>query len=633
VGDEWLLTVRLKKIHSTLNPGGFDYEAWAFANGIRAAGYIVAQEKNFLIQPAAYAYGIARIRQAIQEKTSRLLTPSRTSPWILALMIGERNGIPPAEWTVLRNTGTNHLMAIAGLHIGFMSALAYGLASKLWRRIPCLMLRMPAPTVGAFAALLMAIFYSALAGFSIPTQRAVLMLSFVLMTRLQRRIIPLWQAWSIALFFVLLLNPLSVLSSSFWLSFMTLALILYGMSGRLGKQGLWWQWGRPQWVIAVGLLPLSIWLFTQYSLVSFIANTLAIPWVGFLILPFCFLAIIFLFICPPLAKLLLFLADKSLSMLWVLLSGLAQLPGATWQQVLPQYGYIVAATIGVIILLAPAGFPGKYLGFFWLLPLIFFKPASLPDGEARFSLLDVGQGLAAVVQTAHHVLVFDTGPRFGPEQDSGETVVLPFLRSQGIEQVDMLVISHGDNDHRGGAEALLRQLPVLAIRTSVPWFFASWQVDYCLAGTTWLWDGVRFSFLSPTSQQLNQGNNSSCVLRVATQNNAVLLPGDIERNAEKWLVQQGALLAADIIVAPHHGSKTSGLREFIAAVHPQYVLYAIGYRNRYHFPQESVMQTYREGGVVSYDTVSAGAIQFLLGKKTLLPPQVYRQQFRHYWRD
>lgn len=632
VGDEWLLPVRLKRIHGAMNPGGFDYEAWAFQNGIRAKGYIVEKEKPVFIAAQPFARPLDRLRQWIEEKARQVLPVSQTAPWLLALMIGERTGIAQSEWEVLRNTGTNHLMAIAGLHIGFMSALAQGLMCGLLRRRPEWTLYFPAPQAAACAALIMAVLYSSLAGFSIPTQRALIMLAVLLVTILAKRVIPLWQAWSLALFIVLLSNPLCVLSSSFWLSFTTLALILYGVSGRLAEQTWWWKWGRPQWVIALGLLPLSLWIFTQYSLVSFFANAVAIPWVGFLVLPLCFLSVIFLLLCPPLAKLTLLLADKSLALLWLVLTGLSQLPWATWHQVLPHYGYLVLAICGVLILLMPVGVPGRYLGFLWLLPVLFFAPQTPDWGELYFSLLDVGQGLSAVVETQHHILIFDAGARLGPEFDMGESVVLPFLHSRGIRKVDMLVVSHGDNDHSGGVPTILKQMSVLSIKTSVPLLFPSWSADYCLSGQAWVWDGVRFKFLHPDTTQLNLGNDSSCVLQVEARGKRILLAGDIEKSAEKFMLSNPENdLAADILVAPHHGSKTSGLREFIGRVHPQYVLYAVGYRNRFHFPHPGVVQTYQDWGAVQYDTVLSGTIQFRIRKNGLLPPDLYRRSQGRYW--
>lgn len=634
VGDCWQLSAKLKRIHSTMNPGGFDYEAWAFQNGLRASGVVMNKLAANKIESDNYFSFIKRLRQTIQQKVQRLLPATETAPWLLALMIGERSGIPPSQWEVLRNTGTNHLMAIAGLHIGFMSGLAALLTAWLWRRMPGLCLRLPAKEAGACAALLLAICYSALAGFSIPTQRASIMISIYLITTLKRRLIPEWQAWSLALLIVLLLNPLSVLSSSFWLSFVTIALILYGMGGRLGAHNFWWKWGRPQWVIAVGLLPLSLWIFTQYSLVSFLANSIAIPWVGFLLLPLCFLAMISLPFSETLTQLVLVVADKCLSLLWWILALFSQLSFATWQQTMPSYLYLIVSFIGIVLLLAPRGLPGKYLGLFWLLPLLFYKPPSLDQGELKFTLLDVGQGLSAIIQTQHHTLVFDTGARFGPDHDMGESVVLPYLAHEGIKNLDLMIISHGDNDHRGGAAAILNKLPVTAIHSSVPELFASREASYCLRGQSWDWDGVHFSYLNPSVEHLGLGNDSSCTLKVSTAKGSLLLLGDIEKEGEKNILSDsGVDLAADLIVAPHHGSKTSGYFPFLSRVHPQYVFYATGYRNRYHFPHPSVINSYQALGVVQWNTVRTGAIEMKMGKSRMLLPKAYRLSETHYWLD
>jgi len=609
-GDQWELPVKLKKIHYA--------EAWAFQNGITAQGYVIAQNHPVFI---SHKNVINRLRQYIQLEVEKVLPHSQTSPWIIALMIGERAGIPQSEWEVLRNTGTNHLMAIAGLHIGFLSSISYVSVVAIWRLVPRLMLIIPAYQAGACASLIMAFFYSTLAGFSIPTQRACIMISVFLMSTLYRRIIPPWQAFGLALLLVLMINPLSVLSSSFWLSFTTIALIIYGMGGRIKPHGLWWKWGRVQWVIAIGLFPLSLWFFTQYSLVSFIANSIAIPWVGFLILPLCFISVILILFNSILAKWTLLLADKSLSILWSILTWFSHLPFASWHQTIPHPIFLIIAVIGIVILLSPAGFPGKCSGFFWLLPVLLFKPILPLKGEVNFSLLDVGQGLSVVIQTKHHALVYDTGV-------IGERV-LDYLQSRNIQKLDMLVISHGDKDHSGGAAVILEKLPVKIIFTSVPALFYSAQ--YCLAGEKWEWDGVQFEFLYPTPSTLNQGNNSSCVLKISTEKQHILLTGDIEKEAEKFLIASTPeKLSADILVAPHHGSKTSGLREFIEDVHPQYVLYATGYQNRYHFPHASVVETYRTIGAIQYETATAGDIQFKVNKDASLLLSLSRAN-HHFW--
>ncbi len=630
VGDTWRLPVKLKRVHGTMNPGGFDMEAWSLQQGIRANGSVVITQKPEHLHEWHIRYIIDYVRQFLHEKIAENLPKTHTSPWITALAIGERQGIDAASWQVLRNTGTNHLMAIAGLHIGFMSAFIYMIVSFLWRRTYFLVSRFPAQHAASLGALMMALIYSALAGFSIPTQRACLMFSTFLLIVLLRRNVKAWYAWSLALIGVLLLNPLSVLTESFWLSFGSVALIIYGMKGRLAPKGLWWKYGRIQWVIAIGLIPLSIWLFKQCSIISFVANSIAIPVVGFLIVPLTLLGCLVLLFSPWAGGLCLQGADKLLQILWSILTYLSDLSWSSWYQTIPNLWILLAACVGIIILLVPKGFPGRWFGLCWLMPLFFYQYEKPKLGDAWFTLLDVGQGLSAVVQTTNHVLVFDAGAKFGENFDMGESVVLPFLRTYGIKKIDTLVISHGDNDHRGGANAILQQMQVLEIKTSVPQFFSGFKTSYCLRGENWTWDDVTFSFIYPTMEYMGLGNDSSCVLKITANNRSVLLTGDIEKMAENYLVTINPQeLSADVIIAPHHGSKTSGVDAFIESVHPKMVLFPTGYLNRYHFPHPTVLQKYLDRNAIPMNTAYAGAIHIKLAE--IEKPMLYREQHRHYW--
>ncbi len=633
VGDVWQLTIYLKKIKGLMNPASFDYEAWSYQEGLRAAGQVVGND-YVLLNSAWYHHPIDRLREQVRDRINEHLSKSPASIWITALAMGERQGMSAEDWKILRNTGTNHLIAIAGLHIGFLTAFVYTIVTWIWRRCPPLIFRMPAQQAGAVAALLMAFIYSAMAGFSLPTQRACVMVSFFLITLLLRRKIGPWQAWSLALFCVLLINPLSVLTASFWLSFISIALIIYGVRGRLAPVGLWWKHGRVQWVMTLGLVPLSVSLFQACSLVSFIANSIAIPCVGFIIIPLTFLGCFFLLISEQLSGALFWLASKVVSLLWIVLTYLAQLPWSAWYQFLPSIWYIITACIGILILLSPVGFPGKGLGIIWLLPFILYKPPAPPLGDVWFTLLDVGQGLSAVVQTHHHILVFDAGSRLSATRDMGETVVVPFLRSLSVTHIDRLVISHGDNDHIGGAFAILKAFPIYLVESSVPEKFLNVPASYCLRGETWQWDQVTFKFLYPTSDKLGLNNESSCVLHITNGTHSLLLTGDIENRAERDLTRFApGELTADILVAPHHGSITSALDAFIQDVHPRLVLFPVGYHNRYHFPNPVVVQKYHNMGAFSYDTAQTGAIQLKLTRQVdvLLVPSLYRVNHQHYW--
>jgi competence protein ComEC len=631
VGDEWRFRVRLKKIHGMMNPGSFDYEAWSLQEGIRASGYIYHDDAK-KISSHWYNYPWQRIREHMYEEIIKVLPQTTTSPWVAALALGIRQGVSADSWQVLRNTGTNHLMAIAGLHIGFMSAFVYALVNRVWRRIPKLVLKCPAQHAGGIAALLVAFGYSALAGFSLPTQRACIMLVIFFIISLLRRNNIAWQAWSLALFSVLFINPLSVLTESFWLSFGSVALIIYGMSARLSPKGLWWRLGRIQWVLTLGLIPLSIWFFHECSFVSFIANSIAIPFVGFLIVPVILLGCLILLISTKIGGFILLFSDKLLAILWKILSYFSHLSWAVWYQGIPHYYFLIFASIAVVILLVPVGFPGRWFGLVCLLPFLLYQPLQPPRGDAWVTMLDVGQGLSTIIQTSQHVLIYDTGARLSENFDMGKNVVLPFLHTIGAKKIDMLVVSHRDNDHSGGANAILKEIAVLNIKTSSLKLFPQSIASYCLQHETWRWDGVDFEFLYPSEDLLDRDNDSSCVLKISTKQHQILLPGDIEKFAEKYLATTiPQSLRSEILIAPHHGSKTSAVSQFIEAINPKIVLFPVGYRNRYHFPNVNVLKLYKELGVSMYDSVTGGAVQIKLSDNPILIPELYRVTHQHYW--
>ncbi|MDX1901947.1 MAG: DNA internalization-related competence protein ComEC/Rec2 [Gammaproteobacteria bacterium] len=632
-GDHWQLTVRLKRIHSLMNPGGSDYEAWAFMSCVRAHGYVVTSQENILLKHEKRIAWLHQFRQKIKEQIELLLPSSKTSAWIIALAVGERTGIPAEQWEVLRNTGTNHLMAIAGLHIGFMSGFIFILVKLLWRWMPRVCFYVPAVHAAAIASLITGVSYAAISGFSLPARRACIMLCVFIFAMILRRKLPPWQAFFLALLFILILDPLSVLSVSFWLSMVSVFWITIGISGRIAPSGLWWKYGRIQWVITLGLIPLTVLLFQQYSIISLLANFISVPWMGFLILPFILLAFISLVISLKWAGIFFYCADKSLCMLWSILNFLSNLPYATIPHVSSSPWLIALGAFGILLLLLPSGFPNQRLGLFFLMTLLWPRYPFIPQGNLRFTVLDVGQGLATVLQTQHHLMVFDTGLRLSSDYDMGEIVLTPFLQTLHARVIDLLVLSHGDNDHAGGAGALVKHFSIAKIQSGEPERIHLKNVLPCLRGDVWDWDGVHFAFLSPLQDETQQGNDRSCVLKVTTRDHkSILLTGDIEKKTENFLLAQEENISADILIAPHHGSKTSGLMSFISAVHPRWVIFAVGYRNRFHFPNPIVLKRYQSIGTIPLATDQTGAIQFDLSQKEL-QPQFYRGMHKHFWND
>lgn len=628
-GQRWHLLVKLKRPWGMMNPGGFDYEAWLFQQGIRAAGYVRRSEKNRLLSESFWSAPIQSVRSDLYQRLMKALGEHPAKGIIIALALGERDAISNDQWEVLLASGTNHLVAISGLHVGLVAGLVFFLVRLIWRLCPRCCLRLPAPKAAALAALLAGLFYAALAGFSIPTQRAMLMLAIVLGAILWQRPLAPWRSLFLALWLVLLWQPMAVLSAGFWLSFTAVALILFGMSGRLSSSGLWWKYGRVQWLVSFGLMPLVLLFFQQGSLSAPLANLIAVPLVGFLVVPLTLLGTAVLPLWNTGGEMLLQGAAILVQWSWPALKGLADYvprlmhlaPGWT----------LLPAFLGVIWLLLPRGWPLRSLGIALLLPALLMHPPAPVGGTAEFTLLDVGQGLATVVQTQRHTLVFDTGPRFPSGFNTGDAVLLPFLRERGISKVDTLIVSHGDIDHIGGARALSDGIPVLRILTSVPHKIDWAEREACQRGESWHWDGVDFSLLHPPGPHKNgPGNDESCVLKVTAGGDSLLLPGDIEAPAERELLSTAAGVQAQVLVAPHHGSKTSSTRAFIEAVQPHWVLYPVGYRNRYGFPRPEISTRYRQAGVHELESFQSGAISMTLGNGGL-EPQSWRNSARRYW--
>lgn len=627
VGERWRMLVRLKRPHGFQNPGGFDYEGHLFQKRIRARGYVREAQK---LTAKANAWSFARLRQAIVVRFQQLLPDSPHRGILIALATGNRNELTPQQWGLLRNTGTSHLVAISGLHIGIIAGLAFFVFRWLWLLPGATTLYLAAPRFGAIGALVAAFFYAGLAGFSIPTQRALIMLALVLggllfLKRFQPRLV-----FGTALLATLLLDPLAVMSAGFWLSFLAVGLILMVIQSRRAADSKLRKLARIQWALAVGLVPITLYHFQQASLIAPLANFVAVPVFAIAVVPATLMAAATSLWLPDwIASSFLHLANSVVHPMWFGLEWLSNNTSAYAGAItLPT---VLAAVAGSLLLLLPRGFPARWIGFAGFLPIMFNSPVSPATGEYRLTLLDVGQGLAVVVQTRQHLLVYDTGPRFSDSFDTGRAVVLPYVRQLGRQHIDTLIISHGDNDHAGGANSILAGMPVRRILSSVPQRFHG--ATACHRGQVWRWDEVQFEILSPQIMDRHHRNNNSCVLRISSPSGTALIPGDIERRREKWLLAQyGEGLRSDVLVAPHHGSRTSSTRTFIGQVKPELVLLPVGYRNRYRHPNQKVVNRYIESGSRLLDSPASGAIEIKFsesGKEI----RAYRQQQRRYWFD
>ena len=605
-GQHWSFTVKLKRPHGSLNPGGFDYERWLFSEGIAATGYVRPGPQPVLLGRESAWHCIAVWRQNITDRLSVIADDSPSLGLIKALTIGDGSGITQQQWDVFRKTGTTHLVVISGSHVGLIAGLVYFLVLKLWAGTG--LLAWSPQRVAAVAAMLTAVFYAGLAGFSVPTQRSVIMLSVVMSAIFLQRNTRPFNTLAVALFAVLAFDPLAALSAGFWLSFLAVSLIIYTIAGRLGHPGYVLEMIKINWATSVGLSPLLLFFFQQVSLVSPLANFIAVPVISLLAVPVSLLGVLLMYSAPLVAGWLFFAVDGVLQGLWWLLFNLAELPIATINQAQPAVWALVYTIPGILLLLAPVGMPARGLSLVMFLPLVFTTSQKPEPGAIKLTLLDVGQGLSAVVQTANHWLIYDTGAKFSAESDMGQSALLPFLRQQGVGHIDSLVISHGDNDHIGGAASLLRGIPTAQVLTSAPQQLSAYAPVICKAGQSWDWDNVTFTLLSP-QQAFESDNDNSCVLKIQSEQGTVLLPSDIEAAVESWLVETyGNKLKADVLIAPHHGSKTSSTLKFLQAVQPRFVLIPAGYRNQFGHPHVEVLQRYQQINAQWRNTADSGAI-------------------------
>ncbi len=626
----WRFTVKLKKPYGRYNPGGFDYERWLFVNQVGATGYVRNRPQAQLLADQYSPFSISAWRYQIIERLKYFLEEYRYKGLLLAVTTGDRSLLTPGDWDVLTKTGVSHLIAISGLHIGLAAGLVYGLVIRLWALI--YIKKYSPQIIAACSAFVAALLYAALAGFSLPTQRALIMLSVVLAAIIWQRHLPLARAVSVALLLIVLWDPLAVLSVSFWLSFTAVFLIMYAYSGQLKKAASGFLNGKIHCLLAVGLAPLTAFYFAKVSIIAPIANWVAVPVFSLLVTPMALSAVIAFLVAPDFSIPLWRLCDFSLNLLWTGLDYAKSLPYSAIDFFPPDNITLLFALFGVLILFMPRGVPGRYLSMFLFLPLLTFEKQTIQSGELKLTMLDVGQGLAVVIETQNHVLLFDAGARYSDQFDLGKAAVLPYLVNQGIGKVDMLIVSHGDNDHIGGAQSIIQAISVQQIMVSqaIDSFHQIGQL--CITGQSWVWDEVTFEILSPPStNKFSSENNNSCVLKITAQDHRFLLTGDIEKEAEKWLAgAYGSNLKSDVMIAPHHGSKTSSSVIFLQQVDPDKILIPAGYRNRFGFPHQEVIDRYRRHRIEWLNSYQHGAITVFSGNGRLIFNSA-RKQHQRYW--
>lgn len=636
-GDRWRLTLRLKRPHGNANPHGFDYEAWLLERGIRATGYVAADPDNQRLENKTTGLGVRVeiLREVVAERFRRTLENRPYGGVLLALAVGDQNAISAPQWRVFARTGVTHLISISGLHVTLVAGVFSGLIYFLWRRIPFLSLRLPARRVAVVAGMVAALAYAWLSGLSVPTLRTVWMLGTVALALWLGRTTSSSRVLALALLAVVVPDPWAVLSPGFWLSFGAVGLIFMVSAGRLGKPHWLVEWGRTQWAVTLGLTPLLLALFQQVSLVSPVANAFAIPAVSLVVTPLVLIGAVL-----PWDGVLL-LAHQAMAWCMAPLEWLGALPEAVWQQHAPPIWAVATAVAGSLWLLLPKGFPSRWLGLPAMLPLFLVQPQGPEPGELRLAVLDVGQGLAVMAQTANHALLFDAGPRYGEDADGGNRVVVPFLRGEGISRLSGLVVSHDDIDHFGGAASVLDNLPADWMASSLPAGHVLHGMVRrsipCLAGEVWEWDGVRFSFLHPdaaTAASDASDNERGCVLRVDSAFGSALIAADIGHSTEEKLVyRQPGRLGADVLVVPHHGSRFSSSEAFVDQVHPRLAVFSAGYRNHFGHPRREVVERYRQAGAMILRTDYQGAVLVRFSRREGVEAAMWRESGAHYWQE
>ena len=459
-GGECLrLVVRLAPPRGSVNPGGFDYEGWLFERGIRAQGYLVQPEVVSAGCPFNLRAEVDRIRDAVRTRLSAALAGQPYGGVVIALAIGDQNAISDVQWTLFRQTGVIHLMSISGLHVTLLAALVHGLVNLAWRRVPGLVSRWPARHAAALAGLLAALGYVALSGFGVPAQRTLYMLGGLAFGVWLGRGDSPSRLLAAAALGVALIDPWAMLAPGFWLSFGAVAVLMFAGAGRVGRLPAWRRWIGAQWAVTLALLPALLWWYQEVSLVSPLANALAIPVVSLGVVPLALIASL-----PPLEGVAQ-IAHLLLTGLMACLAWLADGPLAVWPGMRPGWPAFLLALLGVAILLAPRGWPGRWVGGLCLLPLFWPRLEALPQEAFQVDVLDVGQGQAVVVRTARHTMAYDAGPRYASGEDAGDRILVPYLRGQGVSRLDGLLLSHFDSDHAGGAGALVRALAPSALWT------------------------------------------------------------------------------------------------------------------------------------------------------------------------
>ena len=625
----WQLRARLRPPRGLVNPGGYDSERGAIQHGVVAVGYVRDARESRLIASAG-ALCIDGWRSAISHAIGGRIGPGTASSLLRALAVGDQQAISEADWQVLRATGIGHLIAISGLHVGMLAALGALIARRFWKCFPKLTLRVPGPILEAPMALAFALAYGLLAGMGVPTIRTVLMIAVVLLARLSRRAVSVSHGLALAAVSIMLFDPLAVLAAGFWLSFAGVAILLALTQPAAARPATWRELPRLQLILSLALLPLTVWLFGQGSLVGPLANLVAVPLVSFVVVPITVCASLLILPFPLIGGVLLDWASVLLMALWKLMQAMAALPAAQHYFAKAPIWAFALAMLGVAWALLPRGVPARGLGLCLLLPLLVPQQRRAVDGEFGVWMFDVGQGLSVLVKTRGHNLLYDAGPRYPSGYDLAETAVIPSLHALGVDHLDRLLISHGDGDHAGGTEAVHRAFPDAPIESGEPERLGV-PATACRSGAHWQWDGVDFRILA-AAEGASRGNDRSCVLAVSGRFGSLLLTGDLTTRADRSLIEQLPPLAQPrVLGVAHHGSRNATSEAFLDALRPRLGLVSAGFRNQFGHPHPELVERFRVRAIKLANTADRGYLHVDLGENPGLP-EAGRELRSAWWR-
>ena len=649
--ERWRFVVRLKRPHGVLNPGGFDFEAWMIERNLRASGYVrdaAAADAPRRVDTIVWRPGalVDRARHALRERLQQRLEGERYGGVLIALVLGDQRAIPEADWTLFNRTGISHLVSISGLHITMIAGLAAALVGAAWRRSRRLLAAAPAQSAAALGAVLAALAYCLLAGWGVPAQRTFFMLAAVALALLLRRQARAFATLAFAAAVVCLIDPWAAIAPGFWLSFGAVAAIFYIVTGRPEQVTGWraklGEAARIQGAVTLALVPLTVVLFQQLSIAAPFANAVAIPLVSLVVTPLALLGGLFAALPEPLASPAvpcLALAHGLFEWLAAALRWSLTIPWASLAIAAPPWWTLILAVAGVAWLLAPRGWPLRWAAVLWFIPMFAWPPARPGAGEVWVTAIDVGQGMAVLLETRAHAVLYDTGPRYSAETDAGARVIAPYLRWRGIDRLDLMVVSHLDSDHSGGAASLLRGVPVDRVWSSLPAedFNLNPPAQRCSDGESLTLGPMQLRVLHPRAEDYRRssvGTNAlSCTLEVHVGANRVLLTGDLPAREEAALVERHPMPVVTLVTAPHHGSRGSSSAAFVEAVRPAWVVYQAGYRNRFGHPDAEVVARYVSVGAKSVRTDHAGATQWRMRADGSIEVESMRVPRRRYWHN